>query len=358
MYQRMRNLVFLTIFCILTMSLTPIEKVGYVFSQAIYGIKLLMNRIKVEEVMADETLGPKYSERLLELSKIQEFARSYGLNTDTYHHMVFPPGDPEVVSYLVTASHRLSLTPVEEWFPFVGKMEYLGFFEKSDRDRKSKELSATYDVAHSQAGGFSLLGYIDDPIFPSMLRGERWEVAELFFHELVHATIWIKNAMRFNEGLAGFVSKILTDSYLEYHSDSNQIAQRGVYVKDHAAFKKWLGELESALESLYEGELSDEEKTQKKQVIFQRFTHHKPEHKRYDFVGKPERWNNARVVISKVYSQDNQLFESALACSSELSKEKQLMEMIKTFKSHKIKQRSIEDILARVCELMKSAGAA
>ena len=357
MYQRMRNLVFLAIFCTLTMSLGPLEKMGYIFSQAFYGLKLLMNRMKVEDVIADKTLGPKYAERLRELSRIQEFARSYGLNTDTYHHMIFPPGDPEVVSYLVTASHRLSLTPVEEWFPFVGRMEYLGFFKKSDRDAKSKELSATYDVVHSRAGGFSLLGYIDDPIFPSMLTGERWVMAELFFHELVHATIWIKNAMRFNEGLAGFISEKLTDSYLEHHGDRDQISHRRIYVKEFVAYKKWLGELESALEGLYESELSAEEKTQQKAVIFQRFTSHKPEYKRYDFVGKPERWNNAKVIISKVYSQDNQIFERVLACSSELSVEKQLMEMVETLKSHKIKKRTIEDILAQVCQLMRSAGA-
>lgn len=307
-----RSMLLAISWCLL--GLSPPQKAVYMAQSLGYGMKLMLTRKHIAAVLADPQLAQLYGDQLAEVARIKAIAERYGLNADTYNHMVFPPDDPVVVSYLVTASERLALEAVKEWFPLVGKVHYLGYFKEEDRDRKAAELAQRYDVATVRAGAFSLLGYMADPIFPSMLQGARWAMAEMFIHEMVHGTIWIKNAHEFNEHLADFIAATITEQYLSEEDDQAELAKKSVYQADKDRFAQWFAALERALTGLYASAASDEVKLAEKAKIFKHFAAQKPAFERYDFVGQPHEWNNAKVVLTQVYAPDLRPFIELEQC--------------------------------------------
>ena len=54
------------------------------------------------------------------------------------------------------------------------------------------------------AGGWSTLGWFEDPILSNMLNDSEAGFAELLIHELTHGTLFVKDSVRFNENLATF----------------------------------------------------------------------------------------------------------------------------------------------------------
>lgn len=352
------QIIILTLMTPMIMALSTPQKMGYMLRSVGYGLKLMMGRMSVEKVLSDPQLSEVYGEKLAEVARIKHVAGSFGLKTDRYSHMIFPPGDPEVVSYLVVASERLVLQALEYSFPFVGKINYLGYFHHKDRDAKARELTKDYDVALTRAGAFSLLGYLSDPIFPSMLSGSRWAVAELFIHEMVHGTIWIKDAHIFNENLADFIAGQITYHYLKSENDLEEIEKQAAYITDRKHYARWLEQLKDQLTELYAGSsLSDDQKTQKKAEIFASHTSHKPSFHHYDFVGDPKRWNNARVVLSQIYAPDFVSFEQLIRCSFYKTKSDQLKHLIRVLADniHQIRSGSSDEIISQCCDLLKSS---
>ncbi|MDV3310304.1 MAG: aminopeptidase, partial [Cyclobacteriaceae bacterium] len=51
----------------------------------------------------------------------------------------------------------------------------------------------------------STLGWFTDPILSKMLERDEGDLASLIIHEMVHATIFIKDSVDFNENLASFI---------------------------------------------------------------------------------------------------------------------------------------------------------
>ena len=340
-----------------SLGLSPAQKLGYIFKNMGYGMKLMLTRMELAEVMSDPEKAKLYGSQLGEVAQLKTMAAEYGLRTDTYTHMVFPADDPAVVSYLVTASERLDLVAIEEWFPLVGKLNYLGYFNEADRDAKAKELAQHYDVATVRAGAFSLLGYLSDPIFPSMLAGSRWAVAELFIHEMVHGTIWIKNAHEFNENLADFLAERITRRYLISVDDRGELDKKAVYQGDKALFAEWFRQLEARLNQLYDSAMDDATKLRQKSTIFAQFTANKPAFKHYDFVGQAQRWNNAQVVLNQIYAPDLTLFADLLECSHKTNEAEQLKHVIAVLSQYqkRLKPSSVAEMIHQACQVITAS---
>ncbi|MCY4380281.1 MAG: aminopeptidase [Proteobacteria bacterium] len=358
---KLKSLVLLCC-CYFCLSMFFFEKIHYMFDQVNYGVRLMLTRQPIDRVISDPHYQ-HYHDKLQQLDRIKQFASLYGLHTDSYTHMVFPSGDPEVVSYLVVAAEKLRLQAIEEWFPFVGRVHYLGYFRESDRDRKAKELAEHYDVYLGRASAFSLLGYLSDPLFPSMLKGSTGDVADLLLHELVHGTIWVRDQLDFNEHLATFISKKLTKLYLIKHGMTDEVTRMSVRASDQKLYQDWLSRLKEALVSLYDDDqLSDQQKIQKKNNIISDFVAEKPKGKKYDYVGAKSGWNNARLILANTYSPNLQIFEDTLKCSLSDDLSEQIKDFIITLKTA---QQSLEklantetkvggkEILQEVCRRME-----
>jgi predicted aminopeptidase len=285
--------------------------------------------VAVEEALKREDLPAKSKASLSALQDILNFAQDAGLQVgDSYRYLIFQ--QEKAVSYSVQAAHADRLEFVTWWFPFVGRVPYLGFYSKNERDLKYNGLAAQgYDVAKGAVSGFSGLGWFSDPIFSSMLERPIEDFAHLIFHELTHKTFWISNSAEFNENLAEFVARDLT---LKYLSDRNLMQASVRYSKvlaDRGQYQKWLFSLRQELKRLYASKIDKAELLRRKKAIFAAYTSVKlPKFNTgsFDFVRVRE-WNNAYVLAAGLYTTDLRPFDKAYACAKKPSFGKFLAEL-------------------------------
>jgi len=289
----------------------------YTLSQALHFNDLYNSRVDISEVLADEDLPENLREQLLWSRGVIDFAGQEGLDVDgAYRYYIHT--DQPAVSFLVQAAHADSLQWVSWWFPVVGRVPYLGFFDIDQRDAQAELLAQkSYDVATGQVGAFSSLGWFEDPIYRPMLLRPSEELAHLLFHELIHRSLWVRGQVEFNENLAEFGAMILTERLLAERQmqKSWQLYQQRRL--DREDYRLWLRDLRKELESVYQDDgLSRAEKLARKDEIFDSFVKEKLPIFRtagFDFV-KHQRWNNAYVMGSSLYAPDYSRFELAFNC--------------------------------------------
>jgi predicted aminopeptidase len=226
-----------------------------------------------------------------------------------------------VVSYIVQAAYKDRLEMKTWWFPIVGSVPYLGFFESPERDQKALELKdAGYDVTTGGVGAFSSLGWFDDPLFSSMLSRSHAELSHLLFHELIHRTLWIPGSTEFNENLAEYGAGILTERYFAKLKDDTSLELYRKKLRDKETFRRWLWELHGTLKRLYDAKPKPGEDTllRSKALIFQSFLTppKRPRFEVVDYIGQEE-WNNATVLAETLYAPDIKTFARAHACFGE-----------------------------------------
>ncbi len=294
------------------------EKTEYLLEQAPGQVSLLLKRVPFELVLSDPGLDPEVRETLEFVLDVKKYGvKELGLlNNNNYE--VYVDLDREAVCWNLTACPALSVEPVEWDFPVVGKVPYLGFFNKEDASAKASELrSEGYDVYVRRVGAYSMLGIISDPFYSSLLDYRKAHLANLILHEMLHSTVFIKGEMEFNENLALFVGNRGSKEYLSerFGPDSEEAGYAGGSDHDDRIFSREIMKLYHELDSLYQSDLADSEKLVKKQEIIS--SHQRrfgdevlPEMKTGRYESWPEKdLNNAVVVSRVVYYHDLSLYE-------------------------------------------------
>lgn len=309
----------------------------YLIKNAYYFNNLYRSRRDIGEVIKDPKVSDKTKQGLKLVLEILEYANNQGLNTSDKYTQYIDVGD-RPVSYLVEAAEADQLKQVTWWFPIVGEVPYLGYYEKKERDEKASLLSKEgYDVLTAEADAFSGLGWIRDPILSSYLEGGEASVANLLFHELTHATLWVPGSVVFNENFASYIADVLTIEFLEKRNRSEELAKYTIKKSDREIFEKWLHEIRNSLENLYSQRLKIDSKElfKKKAQIFNEFlTQKRPKFYRFDYIGKHE-WNNAHVLGAALYVSKIKDFARAKSCLSPITVReflKRVGEEVKTVK--------------------------
>ncbi|MEM1031176.1 MAG: aminopeptidase [Myxococcota bacterium] len=179
--------------------------------------ELSWRRRPVDEVVGDPRT-PEHTRRLLALVEdVKRYGERNHLDpTDNYREYVDVDG-PAVV-WVVSAAAPLSFAQKTWWFPIVGNVPYLGWFDRRDAERHADRLRrAGWDVDLRGASAYSTLGFFDDPILSTMIRprlGTVGGLVNVVIHESVHATHYVPGQTLFNESLADFVADRLTAVYL------------------------------------------------------------------------------------------------------------------------------------------------
>jgi predicted aminopeptidase len=181
--------------------------------------------------------------------------------------------DRDYLAAVVSASAQDSFTPYEWWFPVVGKVPYKGFFNVEDARKEREKLQKKgLDVWIRTVDAFSTLGWFRDPLYSYMRAYSERDLAELIIHELLHATVFIKGHVQFNEELAEFVGSEGARLYIEKTFGSgaeSEGAQKAAETQaDSAAYLGFIRELIAELDAVYAAaDLAKEEKLQKKAEI-------------------------------------------------------------------------------------------
>jgi predicted aminopeptidase len=229
---------------------------------------------------------------------------------------------------VVTGCQPLSFEAHSTWFPIVGRITYLGYFQEKSTERAASKLRESgLDVYVRGAGAWSSLGFFRDPLLPGMLRWSRFDLAETVLHELAHATVWIPGSATFNESFAGFVGEEAAFRYYSdrYGADSLELRLAREEFADLQEWRRLQENLYQDLEALYQQtELPDHAKTDQKKLIFEQFPEkvraarlHDPQ--RFERAAREGTWNNARLVQFRTYNDRRPIFEARLAaCDGDL----------------------------------------
>lgn len=187
-----------------------------------YGISLARGQIEIvknarpnAEVLIDPDFPDSLKTNLRLVDAIKKFAfDSLGINYSTNYSKVYDQKGKELM-FVVTACEPFKLEPKEWTFPLVGTFSYKGFFDLEKANSLENKLKAEgLDTNIRTAGGWSTLGWFEDPILSNMLDDDEAGFAELIIHELTHGTLFVKDSLRFNENLATFIGIKGTERYL------------------------------------------------------------------------------------------------------------------------------------------------
>ena len=188
----------------------------------------LFNRARpVEEVLTSPHTEEKTRAAIRIVQKAKAFAVELGLKA-TSNYSTFVKLDGPCVIWAVSAAHPLLLEEKKWNFPIVGAVPYLGFFKKESAESEARRLQDEEkplpDTWVRCVPAYSSLGWFSDPLYSSMLKGKERDIAELVVHESLHATVWVKSTVDFNEKLANFVGLEGSLRYMDRHYGAEALA--------------------------------------------------------------------------------------------------------------------------------------
>ena len=205
--------------CVILLSLIiwQWELITYGIAQGKGQLTILWEARPIKDVMNDSAVPDSLKRKIVLVQEVRAFAiDSLGVNdSDSYRTLYDQQGRP--VLWVVTACEPFSLNDKKWSFPLVGTFSYKGFFEHNRALKLREELIAQgYDTNIRTASAWSTLGFFDDPIMSNLLFRTEGSVANTIIHELTHATIFVKDNLRFNENLASFVGDKGAKAFLQY----------------------------------------------------------------------------------------------------------------------------------------------
>jgi predicted aminopeptidase len=227
--------------------------------------------------------GPVAEENRLFVERIHDIRRfameELGLR-ESKNYTKYVELDRDYLAAVVSASAADSFTRHEWWFPVVGAVPYKGFFNAEDARKEAAKLRKKgLDVWIRGVDAFSTLGWFRDPLYSYMRNYTADHLANLIIHELLHATVFVKGQVQFDEELAEFVGTEGARLYIEktFGPDSEELRRMALAGADNAAFVGFIRGLVAELDALYKsgagrdnpGGLSREEILARKERIIQ-----------------------------------------------------------------------------------------
>jgi len=311
----------------LVLSLACGCSVKYVLHVGVGQMKILASRESVEKVLEDPNVAPEAKEKIRVILETKNYAENViGLNrTNSYTTVV--KLDRPVASYNLMAAPPLKLEPVTWWFPIVGRVPYLGYFDKNEALRKESKLKKKgYDTYLRGAAAYSTLGWFNDPIFEPILSYDIPTLVNITIHEMTHSTVFLEGHVDYNEGMALFVGDRGSLDFLskKYGPDSEYVQKERDNIHDDRVFGAFLRQLHEKLNKLYNSDKSENEKLAGRREIFARA--------KEDFKKLPlragayrsflrEDLNNAAILSRSIYFVELDLYERLYeTLGSDLSK--------------------------------------
>jgi len=208
-------------------------------------------RRPIEAILADPDTRDELRHRLETVQQVRRYANTLGLEIDEqYTTYVDWPGDRVITTVIATRPGEV--VPAGFWFPFLGRLPYKGFFDPSRAEAEAASLREEgLDVCVVAVPAYSTLGWLKDPVTaPMLLRGEGPAV-ETILHELVHATVYVKDHIDFDETAASFVGQEASVEFYELKRSAATARARRRAVDDERAIAAALVALRETVEDLY-----------------------------------------------------------------------------------------------------------
>lgn len=263
-----------------------------------------------------DTSVQTFVERIEDIRRfsMEELGLKTGKNYASYVEL-----DRNYLAAVVSACAADSFTRHEWRFPVVGTVPYKGFFDPKDAQKEAAKLKTKgLDVWIRGVDAFSTLGWFKDPLYSYMKNYTDYQLADLIIHELLHATVFIKGRVQFNEQLANFTGTLGARLYIEkrFGLDSEEYLSIDSESADYRSYREFITELIAELETMYTRKnLSMEEKLLEKERIiktaqdrFETEYENRFQSKHYRGFSKLP-VNNAYLDLYRLYHEEDNFFE-------------------------------------------------
>ncbi|MBI3877271.1 MAG: aminopeptidase [Verrucomicrobia bacterium] len=223
------------------------------YAQAAHGHNEILGKQKPISVVLKDTKTPDSLKHQLELVlAMREFAsRELKLPVNGHYRRYADLGRPYVV-WNVTAAPEFSMREKSWWYPFVGRLEYRGYFDEDAARRYGAQLARDgYDVHVGGVQAYSTLGWFSDPVLNTFIRDPEHELAELLFHELGHQRLFVSGDTDFNEAFAESVCEEGTRRWLRAKKSTSEAEAYESYLRRKAEFTRLVTDAHDRLATLY-----------------------------------------------------------------------------------------------------------
>ncbi|HEY8279356.1 MAG TPA: aminopeptidase [Bdellovibrionota bacterium] len=303
----------------LCLALSGCSSVGYLAESGIGQWKLFNRARPLNEIMASPNTSGATRHGIQMVGKAKAFAvNELGLKA-TKNYETFVQLDAPCVSWAVSASHPLLLEEKKWKFPIVGEIPYLGFFKKESAHKKAKELEEEEtpkpDTWVRCVPAFSSLGWFPDPLYSSMITGKDHHIVDLVVHESLHATVWVKGSVDFNEKLANFVGLEGSIRYVEKERGVAGVAEVRAEVVEQKVFADFMKETVDRYKATVKTMANKETFYKNLQASYLSFSQARQKKGEKFQVSKGDKlntWNNAALLAYSNYYSDYSVFERML----------------------------------------------
>jgi len=215
-------------------------------------LRLLRARQPIEAVLADPATPQDLRHQLDLVQRAREFAADLGLEVDRqYTSYAAWPGDRIVTSLVTTRPGEVE--PAGFWFPILGRLPYKGYFDPEKAAAEAARLRAEgLDVCEVPVPAYSTLGWFDDPVTGPMLRSGDGRLVETILHELVHATVYVRGHVDFDEGVASFIGEEASVRFYTQAGEPEQAVRRRAAVEKGHRLDAHILALRQRVRELYE----------------------------------------------------------------------------------------------------------
>lgn len=251
--SKLPNAFLLTLLLALSVpGLTGCETARF-YRQAVVGQwEVLAERRPVEAVMECSETSARLKAQLRRVHELCRFAETdLGLPARGQYTRYADLGRPFVV-WNVFAAPEFSLEAKSWWYPFVGRLDYRGYFRKDlalSYARNLRERGCDVHVAGVDA--YSTLGWFSDPVLNTFVFLPEVELADLVFHELAHQHLFISGDTEVNEAFAKTVAREGVRRWLAAVGSGKQLAEYLEGQRRDDAVVEMIGEARQRLERLY-----------------------------------------------------------------------------------------------------------
>lgn len=298
----------------------------YVARAGIEEAGILLRRKPIARVIADSRTSDATREKLQLVLNARDYAEHLGLNAGK-SYTKYSQVDREVLSWVVSAAQKTQLKAYTWWYPIIGSVPYKGFFTKPQALHYAKGLERRgYDTFVRPSIAYSTLGWFNDPVLSSQLTLDHASLVNMVIHELVHSTVWIPGSVTFNETFANIFAGVATidffHKYTTRYPEMKDLAEKQ-YAQE-LAIGDFLDSLLPKLRSLYERDITDNEKLRLREDLFSTWQNAfarsfpKPTNKK---TRKQVVFNNARILAYDTYLHKTAAFVALYTtCGRDLGK--------------------------------------
>lgn len=174
------------------------------YSQAIDGQAEILNKARpIPTVMQDGSVSSRVKQKLTVVEDARHFAGTQLELPAEHEYSRYTDLGRRYVSWVLFAAPEFSVEGKTWWYPFVGSLEYRGYFTEEAARTEAKRLKGQgMEVYVGGVEAYSTLGVFHDPVLNTFFHRTDAELAEVIFHELTHVKLFLPGDSDFNEAFA------------------------------------------------------------------------------------------------------------------------------------------------------------